>query len=108
MSGQSIASGSDVMITDVGETAANAALICLTDVPNCCRSVDGNRQGEWTFPNGSLVEIPGAGRDFYRNRNTRVVLLQRRNNALGPLGAYCCKVEAVDDPDAIVCINLSK
>ena len=105
LNNQTIASGGDMVITDIGE--GSNALICMTDRTDCCK-VLGNRRGEWRFPNGTLVDRNSAGGDLYRNRSTQQVLLNRRNNALGPLGSYCCEVGTVADPNAMICINMSK
>ena len=109
LNGQTISSGSDVVITDIGE--GSNALTCSTDQTNCCYGYDAQgstRRGEWKFPNDTLVGTNGGGGDFYRNRGDQRVFLHRRNNALGPLGMYCCDVDTVDDPDATICINISK
>ena len=108
LNNQVIASGGDVVITDIGEGAS--ALICMTDQTDCCTSntMGNRRRGEWRFPDGTSVGIDGGGGDVYRNRGTQQVLLNRRNNALGPLGSYCCEVDTMDDPNAMICINMSK
>ena len=104
LAGQTIASDGNVSITDIGE--GDSALRCITDQTDCCNFP--TRRGEWRFPDGTLVAVPGVGGDIYRNRGTQTVLLHRRNNALGPLGSYCCEVDTVADPNARICINLSK
>ncbi len=89
--GQELTSGiSQVCLSDIGEqpSRANAtagvpdtvegpALVCVTNNPNCCRSVDnpnGGGVGEWTI-NGFI--IPGINANpssrFYRNRGTGLV-----------------------------------
>ncbi len=102
-----IAAGSDVVITDIGE-GADKALRCVTDQIDCCNSQFGMRRGEWMLPDGSLVGIPNDGGDFYRNRSFQEVFLHRRNNAMGPLGSYCCDLDTVADLNATACINMSK
>ena len=96
-------------MTDIGE-GSGAALICTTDQIDCCDDAPGNvRRGEWLYPNGSLVTIIRANLGFYRTRNIGgQVLLHRRNNALQPLGRYCCDVATVDDPGATICVNLGR
>ena len=105
MKGQFIAGGSDLIITDV-ESGANGGLICRTDQSDCCNSQSGRKRGEWRLPNGLVAGKPSAGGDFYVTRQLRQVLLNRRNNALGPLGRYCCEVDTVADPNAKICVNL--
>ena len=101
-----------IPITDVGESTAaitGSALLCRTYRTDCCGDGDGEtRQGEWLYPNGVHVRTIGSGDDFYRNRGTGVVRLNRRNGATGPTGLYCCEVASVADPNATICINLSK
>ena len=95
-----------MVITDIGE--GSNALGCRTDQTDCCDNAPfvRTRRGEWRFPNGSLVGTDGG--DFYRTRGIQRVFLNRRNNAMRPLGMYCCDVDTVDDPDATICINISK
>ena len=97
LNGRTIASGGDVIITDIGK--GDKALVCMTDLADCC-NVQNNKRGEWKFPDGTLVGTDGGGGDIYRNRGTKLVLLNRRNNALGPLGSYCCEVDT-----SMICIN---
>ncbi len=51
--------------------------------------------GEWFLPGGSSP-INGSGSfstaDFSRSRRSSAVLLNRRNNAIGPEGLYRCDV----------------
>ena len=75
---------------DVGEN--DAALICRTDLRPCCQSYS-FRAGEWYYPNGTALPIQGKGRDFYRNRgDDGTVRLNRRNNAIYPIGIYRCEI----------------
>ncbi len=105
--GQRIANGSDVVITDIGIGPDNA-LTCETDQKDCCNTAAGNQRGEWIFPDNTIVARSSEGGDFFINRRYRQVLLNRRNNATGPLGSYCCDVDTMDDPNATICINISK
>ena len=108
LNGQTISSGGDVIITDIGE--GSNALACRTDRADCCDNAppQRTRRGEWRFPDGSVVGSSGVGGDIYRTRGQQRVFLNRRNNALGPLGMYCCDVDTVADPDATICINIGK
>ena len=82
--------------------------MCKTDRTDCCNSASGNALGEWKYPNGTLVGLRGGSDDFYRNRGSRIVRLNRRNGATGPTGLYCCEVASVADSNARICINLGK
>ena len=93
-----------VLITDIGlstlvgddRSDAQSSLVCnTTNVnTNCCRGVDGGNVGEWFFPNGSMVprnrDSPNG--NFTRSGFTHQVRLNRRNNAMTPLGTYTCVV----------------
>ncbi len=81
-------------ITDIG--VGDNALFCLSDSSSCCRGSDGMASGEWFLPGGSSP-ISGNGEsfstaNFSRGRRPSAVLLNRRNNAIGPEGLYRCDV----------------
>ena len=106
--------GSQIPITDVGEstpTTHGSALVCRTDRTDCCRDdpVAGEtRQGHWIDPIGDRVNNIASGVAIYRTRGASTVLLNRRNDATGPTGLYCCEVATRDAPNVRICINLSK
>ena len=77
-------------MTDIG--ADDMALMCVTDHTPCCRT---SQEGEWFYPNNTPVSTLGAGMNFYRDRGSQTVRLNRRNNALSPTGRYRCTI-----PDA--------
>lgn len=101
LGGTTVASNAEVVITDVGEDGD--ALLCGTNAMDCCDVADGIRRGEWLFPNNTQVGTVGGVGDFYRNRGTAVVRLNRRNNAIQPTGLYCCEIDT-----ARICVTLSK
>ena len=95
--------GDSVLITDIGSNAslgdAGSTLVCVTSNVNtkCCRPRDGGNIGEWYHPNGIIVYRNSAVyRDdiFTRSGYTKQVRLNRRANAVGPLGVYRCDVPA--------------
>ena len=92
LKGELYSNNSIVNITDIGN--GTNALYCFTNRSGCCRKRDGDANGEWFFPDRSVVE--GNGRvstlDFSRNREPSAVLLNQRNNAMGPIGLYRCEV----------------
>lgn len=108
MKNEFISDGSNVIITDIGE-GADAALICMTNLPACCNSAasGGTRRGDWSVQNtGAVIGGRRDGGGFYVTRSAQSqVLLQRRNNTLEPLGKYCCEVETVARSNAIICVN---
>ena len=92
-----------IPLTSVGEGAD--AVICMTTRINCCTNAMGEmRNGEWYYPNGDRVPTEGAGLDFYRNRGTQQVILNRRNDAMSPTGCFCCELVNVAER---ICITLS-
>ena len=97
LKGELYSNNSIVTITDIG--SGTNALYCFTNRSGCCRFEDGGINGEWFLPNRNQVD--GNGRlstlDFSRNRGPSAVLLNRRNNAMGPIGLYRCEVLDVRD-----------
>ena len=102
--------GDTVLITDIGvagisgaEVAeARTSLVCETANLNitCCRGAgDGNRAGDWYFPNGGEVPSNNGndGADFARSGYTQQVRLNRRNGAMTPTGTFECRILDGDD-----------
>ena len=93
--------GDSVLITDIGENRFDdgAPLACVTTNVNmnCCRNSDGGNVGEWYHPDGTIV-LRWANVNylvdavFTRSGFTHEVRLNRRDNAMGPLGVYSCIV----------------
>ena len=77
-----------VTLEDIGE--GDDALLCITDITDCCRPPYTNAIGNWFFPNGSRVPSAGSQWDFYRTRRQSVVLLHRRRG--GADGIYRCEI----------------
>ena len=101
--------GDSVLITDIGSNATlsdvSSTLVCVTSNVNtkCCRNTDGGRVGEWYHPDGTIVPRNAGtpGDDiFVRTGYTQQVCLNRRANAVGPLGVYRCDVPA--DPSGTI------
>ena len=96
-------SNETIPLTSVGEGADG--VICMTTRTDCCTSEKNEtRNGEWYYPDGSVVPISMGNQDFYRNRGSQQVILNRRNNAMSPTGCFCC--ELVNQKERI-CITLS-
>ena len=92
-----------IPLSSVGE--GEDGVICMTTRTDCCANAAGQtRNGEWYYPNGSIVTTKGINQDFYRNRGTQQVILNRRNNATSPTGLFCCEI--VNSTERI-CITLS-
>ena len=85
-----LTNNSVVVITDIETGADGSRLICATTFTPCCK--DG-KQGEWYYPNGTMVPGSSAGEDFHRRRsNDGEVRLNRRNNAMSPTGIFHCEL----------------
>ena len=81
-------------LEDIGDDA----LLCMTDLRNCCRPpyTAGGRHalGNWFFPNGTRVPSNSNQGAFYRTRGRMVVFLHHRRG--GAEGIYHCEI-----PDAM-------
>ena len=99
--------GDTVLITDIGLSILvgdtfdpGSSLVCITTNinTNCCRGKDGGNVEKWFFPDGTIVprnrDSPNG--DFTRSGYTHQVRLNRRNNAMTPLGTYECRVPHMD------------
>ena len=102
--GELYSNNSIVNVTDIG--SGTNALYCFTNRSGCCRGSDGGASGGWFFPDGS--EVNGGGKtsslDFSRNRGPSAVLLNRRNNVMGPTGFYRCDV--MDESNVLQSIHI--
>ena len=102
-----------VLVTDIteGGTGMNdGGLLCITDRTDCCRGRDGVAQGEWYFSNGSLVEIQGTrttGDFFFRNRDARIVRLNRFDNPM-ERGRFRCEVANATGVNVTVYVNIGE
>lgn len=99
-----------IPISEIGE--GEDALLCFTDLRECCRSnqtLNKKVLGDWLYPNGSgvgtLKSYPDEG--FYKNRNHSVVRLHRGENITMPTGQFCCKVPDATHQMVTVCINVN-
>ena len=54
----------------------NQALLCITDLEDCCRSPKHTERGDWYYPNGTVVQLDTDGRNraFRRNRGSNEVI----------------------------------
>ena len=106
--------GSIIPISEIGE--GSDALLCFTDLQECCRSDQlqvpgtGRPRGNWFYPNGSRVlSSKDSHHGFYRNRDRSVVRLNLRINATmaAVTGQFCCKVPDATSNNVTICINVS-
>ena len=99
--------GDTVLITGIGAAEPinpRSSLVCNTTNVNthCCRGKEnpnGDPLGDWYFPNGTIVPrfSEKMNGDFTRTGFTHQVRLNRRNNAMTPLGTYTCVVPSMNN-----------
>ena len=93
--GQTLADHSYVDISQVG--TFDAAVYCHTDLATCCGSTEGSHRGDWYFPDGDRLNIPGSdARSIFEARTDRRVDIRRINNAMEPTGIYRCDIPTAD------------
>ena len=87
--GQILVNHSYVDIGQVG--TGDASLQCHTDLDTCCSKTQGSHRGDWYFPDGDRLPIPGpAAGDIIESRLAQRVDLRHRNDANEPTGIYRC------------------
>ena len=98
--GNNIPNNSYVDLNTVGTYYSNAdAVQCHTDLTSCCNSFYGPDRGNWYFPNGNRLPLPGYG-NVYLGRYDQVVVV-RYTGSGGTFGIYRCDIEtnAVNNND---------
>ena len=93
--GQTLANHSYVNLSLVGE---HNSVQCHTDLGTCCSSEHGPHRGDWYFPTGTRLPLPGDG-DIYESHGYQSVDLHRTNNATSPAGIYRCDIATEDVHD---------
>ncbi|XP_064396286.1 uncharacterized protein LOC135343224 [Halichondria panicea] len=101
----------------VPDTVEGPALVCVTNNPNCCRSVDnpnGGGVGDWTI-NG--FSAPGMYANpqsrIYRNRGTGLVRINYQPSTEGAdpplvlIGQYCCTIPDMSGVFQTLCIEVN-
>ena len=82
------------------------ALLCKTNREGCC-GIPPNWFGEFYYPNGIKVLIAKEWQDFYRNRDEKVIRLNRRDGTTSPTGKYRCEIPDASGSVQSVYMNLS-
>ena len=93
-----------VSITEIGE--GENALVCKTDLEACCKTIP-NRFGEFYYPNGAQVPIARVQQGFYRNRDSQLIRLNRREGTSSPTGKYRCEIPDATGKMKDICITIS-
>ena len=101
MNGQTYSNNTALPSSDIGERSR--ALICLTDLLECCSSDETGSDardatgsvalGSWTLPSGSVA--PSSGSSLTMSRGPSSVFLNRGRFVTAPSGIYTCEI-----PDA--------
>ena len=81
--------------SDISLSLNNSALLCFTDLHDCCSSDTVQVAGNWFFPNGSIVGNQTTSSNIYIKRGPSVVGLYWNDSAIFPTGMYRCEI-----PDA--------
>ena len=71
------------------------ALLCFTDLNECCTSDTAQVAGNWFFPNGSKIRNQTTNSNIYVERGPSVVGLYLDDGEKIPVGLYRCEI-----PDA--------
>ena len=103
--GRTYINNDTVLITDIGEEDT-AALLCVTDSTECCGSP--SPVGEFYYPDGSMVTVRASGDSLYRNRGDGFIRLNRRNDALSPLGKYRCNIPDSNGVTQNIYVNIGE
>ena len=72
-------------------------IVCHTDLATCCSMKEGSHRGDWYFPNGTRLPLPGDGR-LFEARTTQQVGLRHTHYPYSPSpsGMYRCDIPTND------------
>ena len=87
----------DLTLVGSGDGGPGVAVMCHTDLPSCCDTVQGPYRGSWFFPNGSML----SDGDIYETCHAERLDLGRRNHTYSPSGLYHCDIPTVAVHDEI-------
>ena len=80
-----------ILVDEIGE--GDSALLCRTNNTGCCGSSFTPFRGEFYYPNSNnVVPTAGVSPNFYRNRGTGFIRLNRQPNTDIQLGEYRCEI----------------
>ena len=87
-------------------------MLCFTDLIECCRDSDTSdgvgALGQWLYPNGSVVGTRSDEQDFFIDRGSSVVRLNRRSfsSATSTTGLFCCEIPDATSTSTKICTNV--
>ena len=100
--GPALANHSYVDLSTVGSELDNSdGVVCHSDLATCCSGTQGVHRGDWSFPNGTVLQFSGPGVTIYLGRAAQIAII-RRTTATEPTGIYRCDIPTVavhDDTD---------
>ena len=80
-----------------------SALSCHTNKTDCCMT-----DGDWHYPNGSIVE-PTIGGPFLSRKGNRVIKLLHINSSESvETGNFCCIIPDSSSENQTLCANICK
>ena len=101
--GETLLNHSYVNIRDVGgpdNPDVRHDIVCHTDLDTCCSSREGDHRGDWYFPNGTRLPLPGGGHLFEARTTQQVGLRHTYNrflsNSPSLSGIYRCAIQTND------------
>ena len=101
--GETLLNHSYVNIRDVGGPNNHDRIhdiVCHTDLATCCSSREGFHRGDWYFPNGTRLPLPGGAHIFEARTTQRVGLRHTYNrflsNSPSLSGIYRCAIQTND------------
>ena len=103
--GQTYLNNSIVAINDIGE--GDNALLCVTDKPDCCKPPNGLLQGDFYYPDNTLVRNHAQSYSLYRDRGPQVIRLNRRSDVLLITGVYRCEIPDFTGWNRSIYINIT-
>ena len=119
LGGTTYANNSDIPITDIGTDlyqSPSEALVCYTDYRPCCRhfppgSPTSISQGDWYYPNRTLVPFFFDGEEFYDTKGSNdgtLNLFRRDTGVMSPIGSFCCEIPVADGVNQTLCANIGE
>lgn len=113
LSGIIILNGSYVDVNKIGDRPGESALLCHTDLHNCCaanQTANGTGIGHWLFSNSDLVKYSMSMEStnasfFHWDRDWNVVRLWRHGTPTES-GLFCCHVPDSSNTTITVCANI--
>ena len=98
--GETLLNHSYVNIRDVGRPDnpdVRHDIVCHTDLATCCTSREGSDRGDWYFPNGTRLPLPGGAHIFEARTAQQVGLRHTYNrflsNSPSLSGIYRCAIQ---------------